>query len=111
MAARGGAGFRPAVSVAIPPLVSPVIDLTGTLSDADIGRLERQALALQKSSGGQLQIVILSTTAPESIEDYAQRTFNTWGLGRRGADAARLNARRMPRIAFGPAKRRRLPAQ
>lgn len=73
-------------SAAIPPLVSPVIDLTGTLSGADIGRLERQALALQKNSGGQLQIVILSTTAPESIEDYAQRAFNAWGLGRRDID-------------------------
>jgi uncharacterized protein len=70
----------------IPPLVSPVIDLTGTLSAADIERLRRQALALQQDSGGQMQIVMLSTTAPESIEDYAQRAFDTWALGRSGID-------------------------
>lgn len=30
----------------IPPLTSPVVDTTGTLSAADIALLERQALAL-----------------------------------------------------------------
>ena len=54
------AGSIPILSVAarpyapIPPRVSPVIDLTGAQSGADIGRLQRQALASRKNGGGRL---------------------------------------------------------
>lgn len=70
----------------IPPLTSPVVDVTGTLSAGEIARLEAQALALQQRKGGQLQILIVSTTRPETVEDYAQRVFDTWKLGRKGVD-------------------------
>jgi uncharacterized protein len=70
----------------IPPLTSPVVDTTGTLSAAEIALLERQALALQQRKGSQLQILIVQTTRPETIEDYAQRVFDTWKLGRTGVD-------------------------
>ncbi len=70
----------------IPPLTSPVVDTTATLSAAEIALLERQALALQQRKGSQLQILIVSTTRPETIEDYAQRVFDTWKLGRTGVD-------------------------
>ncbi len=70
----------------LPPLISPVVDMTGTLSAAEIAQLERQALALQKSNGSQLQILIVPSTRPETIEAYAQRAFDTWKLGRQGVD-------------------------
>lgn len=70
----------------IPPLTSPVVDTTGTLSAAEIALLERQALALQQRKGSQLQILIVPTTRPETIEDYAQRVFDSWKLGRKGVD-------------------------
>ena len=70
----------------IPPLTSPVVDTTGTLSAAEIALLERQALALQQRKGSQLQILIVATTRPETIEDYAQRVFDAWKLGRTGVD-------------------------
>jgi uncharacterized protein len=70
----------------IPPLTSPVVDTTGTLSAAEIALFERQALALQQRKGSQLQILIVSTTRPETIDDYAQRVFDTWKLGRTGVD-------------------------
>ncbi len=73
-------------SVPVPPLISPVVDMTGTLSAAEIAQLERQALALQKSNGSQLQILIIPSTRPETIEAYAQRAFDTWKLGRQGVD-------------------------
>ena len=73
-------------SVPVPPLVSPVVDITGTLDAAEIAQLEQQALALQKSNGSQLQILIVPSTRPETIEAYAQRTFDTWKLGRQGVD-------------------------
>lgn len=80
-------GLPPAAAaVPVPPLTSPVIDTTGTLAAADIALLERQALALQRSSGSQLQILMLSSTGPQSIEDYAQRVFDEWRLGRKDVD-------------------------
>ncbi|MFZ5638177.1 MAG: TPM domain-containing protein [Pseudomonadota bacterium] len=78
--------FASAAAVPVPPLTSPVVDTTGTLAAEEIARLERQALALQRSSGAQLQILMLSSTAPQSIEDYAQRAFDAWKLGRQGVD-------------------------
>lgn len=70
----------------IPPLASPVVDTTATLGAGDIARLEQQALALQQRKGSQLQILIVPTTQPETIEDYAQRVFDSWKLGRKGVD-------------------------
>ena len=70
----------------IPALDAPVVDTTGTLSAADVSRLQAQALDLQRRKGSQLQILIVPTTAPESIEQYAQRVFDQWKLGRQGVD-------------------------
>ena len=70
----------------IPALDAPVVDTTGTLSAADVARLQAQALDLQTRKGSQLQILIVPTTAPESIEQYAQRVFDQWKLGRKGVD-------------------------
>lgn len=75
-----------AQSMPVPPLASPIVDTTGTLTPAEVVRLERQALALQERNGSQLQILMLASTGSESIEDYAQRAFETWALGRRGVD-------------------------
>ncbi len=80
-------GLTPvSASVPVPPLTSPVIDTTGTLAAADIALLERQARALQRSSGSQLQILMLSSTGPQPIEDFAQRVFDEWRLGRKDVD-------------------------
>lgn len=70
----------------IPPLTSPVVDTTGTLSAGEIAQLEQQALALQQRKGSQLQILIVPTTQPEAIEQYAQRVFEEWKLGRSKVD-------------------------
>ena len=75
---------------AIPALDSPVIDTTGTLDAAARQRLEQQALALQQRKGSQLQILMVPTTQPETIEQYTQRVFDAWKLGRKGVDDAVL---------------------
>jgi uncharacterized protein len=75
---------------AIPPLDSPVVDTTGTLDAASKQQLEQQALALQQRKGSQLQILLVATTQPESIEQYTQRVFDQWKLGRKGVDDAVL---------------------
>lgn len=73
-------------STPIPPLTSPVVDITGTLSASEIAQLEQQAHALQQRKGSQLQILIISTTRPDTIEQYAQRVFDEWKLGRSNVD-------------------------
>jgi uncharacterized protein len=70
----------------IPPLTSPVVDTTGTLTADQIAQLEQQALALRQRKGSQLQILIVSTTQPEDVAQYAQRVFDTWKLGREQVD-------------------------
>lgn len=66
----------------LPPLDSPVVDTTGTLDAAQKQQLELQAFALQQRKGSQLQVLIVPTTAPETIEQYAVRAFEQWRLGR-----------------------------
>lgn len=70
----------------IPPLDSPVIDTTGTLDGATEQQLESQALALQQRKGSQLQVLVVPTTMPEDIAQYAVRAFEQWKIGRKGVD-------------------------
>jgi len=69
---------------AIPPLTGPVIDATMTLDAATKQQLEAQALALQQRKGSQLQVLIVPTTQPEDIAQYALRAFDQYKLGRKG---------------------------
>lgn len=85
--ALGWAGPLPAQQRApIPPLDSPVVDVTGTLDAAQKQALEQQALALQQRKGSQLQVLIVPTTQPEDIAQYAIRVMEQWRLGRKGVD-------------------------
>lgn len=75
-------------AVAIPPLTSPVVDTTGTLDAQQAQQLQEQALALQQRKGSQLQVLVVASTQPETIEQYTQRVFDQWKLGRKGVDDA-----------------------
>ena len=72
----------------MPALSSPVVDATGTLTAAQTQQLEQQALALQQTKGSQLQVLMVASTQPETIEQYTQRVFDQWKLGREGVDDA-----------------------
>ncbi|MGO1071289.1 TPM domain-containing protein [Lysobacter sp. CA199] len=85
-AATPAAEEAPAGDATIPPMPSPVVDTTGTLSPAVRDSLEAQALDLQRRKGAQLQILIVQTTRPEEIETYAVRAFEQFKLGRKGID-------------------------
>ena len=75
-----------AQQAAIPRFDSPVVDVTGTLDAASKQRIEQQALALQQRKGSQLQVLVVASTAPETIEQYAVRAFESFRLGRKGVD-------------------------
>lgn len=100
--------------VAVPALTSPVVDTTGTLAPEQIAQLEQQAFGLQQREGSQLQILIVSSTKPENIADYAQRVFETWQLGRKGTDDGVLllvaKDDRRARIHVGTGLERAIPS-
>ena len=71
---------------AIPKLDAPVIDTTGTLDATQKAALDQQARALKQRKGSQLQVLIVPTTEPETIEQYTVRAFEQFKLGRKGVD-------------------------
>lgn len=79
-------GWAGAQQAAIPRFDSPVVDTTGTLDAATRQQLEQQSRALQQRKGSQLQVLVIPTTAPETIEQYAVRAFESFKLGRKGVD-------------------------
>jgi len=67
-----------------------VTDLTATLSEGQRRALEQKLAALEQRKGSQLAVLIVSTTQPETIEQYATRVFDQWKLGRKGVDDGAL---------------------
>ncbi|MDO5058142.1 MAG: TPM domain-containing protein, partial [Lautropia sp.] len=67
----------------VPPLAgSPVVDRVGMLSPAERQALADKLRALDRTKGSQLAVLIVSTTQPESIEQYSLRVVEAWKLGR-----------------------------
>jgi uncharacterized protein len=75
-----------AEEVAIPPLAHRVTDLTGTLTTEDQAALESRLAAVEQNKGSQIAILMVPTTQPETIEQYAIRVVESWKLGRKGVD-------------------------
>lgn len=72
--------------VSVPPLSSRVIDLTGTLTPAQVQALVETLQDFERRKGSQLAVLILPTTKPETIEQYGIRVAEQWKLGRKGVD-------------------------
>jgi uncharacterized protein len=68
---------------AIPPLAARVIDTTGTLDAAQTQALEAKLAAFEKARGAQIVVLMVPTTLPEDITDYAQRVGDAWKIGRK----------------------------
>jgi len=69
--------------VAVPPLAR-VTDLAGVLKPAEHQALQDQLAAYESARGSQIALVIVSTTQPEPIADFAQRVGDAWKIGRKG---------------------------
>lgn len=76
--------------IAVPPLVGHITDQTATLSAAQKAALEQTLQAFEARKGSQLAVLIVPTTAPEAIEQYALRVAEQWKLGRRKVDDGAL---------------------
>lgn len=68
---------------AVPALTGRVVDQAALLDPAARDRLDGRLAALQRETGAQGVVLIVTTTAPEDIAAYAQRVGDAWKLGRR----------------------------
>lgn len=75
-----------ASQVAVPPLTGRVVDQTATLTSDQKATLEQTLQAFEARKGTQLAVLIVPTSAPETIEQYALRVAEQWKLGRKKVD-------------------------
>src|SRR3954462_2483843 len=83
-------GLRAPADVAVPPLSGRVVDQTGTLSSGDIASLTQTLKSLEQRKGSQVAVLIVPTTAPETIEQYSIRVAEAWKIGRKKIDDGAL---------------------
>lgn len=76
--------------VAVPPLQARVTDLTGTLAADRIAALDAQLRAFEARKGVQIAVLMVRSTQPEPVEQYALRVVEQWKLGRRKVDDGAL---------------------
>lgn len=74
----------------VPALERRVTDLTGTLTPAQQQELEQRLAAFEEQKGSQVAVLLVPTTQPETIEQYAIRVAEQWQLGREGVDDGAL---------------------
>ena len=67
--------------VTLSNLNSPIIDQANILSPAEKQQLSQQILQLYQQGKAQVGIVIVRSTGPESIFDFAMRVGEQWKLG------------------------------
>ncbi len=72
--------------VAVPALSGRVVDQTGTLSASDQAELSRKLADFETRKGSQIAVLIVPTTQPESIEQFAIRVAEAWKIGRSKID-------------------------
>ncbi|MGV8643989.1 TPM domain-containing protein, partial [Pseudomonas aeruginosa] len=76
--------------VAVPPLQARVTDLTGTLAADRVAALDAQLRAFEQRKGVQIAVLMVRSTRPEPVEQYALRVVEQWKLGRRKVDDGAL---------------------
>jgi uncharacterized protein len=82
--------FAAFADVAVPPLVGRVVDETGTLSSDEIASLNQTLRNFEARKGSQVAVLIVPSTAPESIEQYSLRVAEAWKIGRKKIDDGAL---------------------
>ncbi len=78
--------FIAGAQIAVPLLTGRVTDQTATLSTEQKAALEQTLQTFEERKGSQLAVLIVPTTAPEAIEQYALRVAEQWKIGRKKID-------------------------
>ena len=76
--------------VPVPELTSRVVDLTGTLSETQRQELDDLLRVYEEKKGTQVAVLMVPSTSPEAIEQYALRVVEKWKLGRKKVDDGAL---------------------
>lgn len=72
--------------VPVPPLTGHVIDQTNTLTESQQMKIEQALAGFEVRKGSQLAVLLVASTQPETIEQYALRVAEQWQLGRKKVD-------------------------
>lgn len=75
-----------AAQLPVPALTGRVSDQTATLTPAQKTSLEQTLQSFETQKGSQIAVLIVPTTSPETIEQYAIRVAEQWKLGRKTVD-------------------------
>ncbi|MDI3564716.1 YgcG family protein [Bradyrhizobium sp. Arg816] len=78
--------FPAFADVAVPQLTGRVVDQTGTLSSGDVAALTQKLRDFETRKGSQVAVLIVPTTQPETIEQFAIRVADAWKIGRKKVD-------------------------
>ncbi|WP_370652530.1 YgcG family protein [Polynucleobacter sp.] len=70
----------------VPALSGRVIDQTATLTPSQIASLDQTLSNFEAKKGSQIVVLIVPSTAPEAIEQYAIRVAEQWKIGRKKVD-------------------------
>jgi len=76
--------------VPVPPMGARVTDQTATLTDEQKSALEQTLRSFEARKGSQVAVLIVPSTAPETIEQYALRVAEQWKPGRKNVDDGAL---------------------
>ena len=75
-----------AALVEVPDFTARVIDLTQTLSEQQQTAFEAKLKSFEERKGSQIAVLIVPTTQPEDIAQYAIRVVDQWEVGRKDID-------------------------
>lgn len=71
---------------AVPAHAARVTDQAGMLTAQQRSSLDGVLADYERKTGSQIAILLVSSTAPEAIEQYSIRVAEAWKLGRKGVD-------------------------
>ena len=76
--------------VPVPPIGDRVTDRTATLTNEQKSALEQTLRSFEARKGSQVAVLIVPSTAPETIEQYSLRVAERWKPGRKNVDDGAL---------------------
>jgi uncharacterized protein len=78
--------WQVSAEVAVPALSARVIDQTKTLTPEQLLTLDQKLRVIEARKGSQVVVLMVPTTKPEEIEQFAIRVADKWKIGRKKLD-------------------------
>lgn len=78
--------WQASAEVVVPALSARVIDQTKTLTPEQLRTLDQKLREIEARKGSQVVVLMVPTTKPEEIEQFAIRVADKWKIGRKKVD-------------------------